>query len=99
VNRHHRDDLTTKRSNVLDDLEATRKGETEGFGVGHPGSVAQLITVRRGLTLALALADQLKRAALTVASDWGSIETGMATHLDEKLDEVCAITWCLGRRL
>jgi hypothetical protein len=23
----------------------------------------------------------------------------MATHLDEKLDEVCAITWCLGRRL
>ncbi|TNF62408.1 MAG: four helix bundle protein, partial [Deltaproteobacteria bacterium] len=39
------------------------------------------------------------RAALNVASDWGYIETGMATHLDEKLDEVCAITWCLGRRL
>jgi four helix bundle protein len=39
------------------------------------------------------------RAALNVASDWGYIETQMATHLDEKLDEACAITWCLGRRL
>ena len=39
------------------------------------------------------------RAALNVATDWGYIETQMATHLDEKLDEVCAITWCLGRRL
>ena len=35
------------------------------------------------------------RAALNVATDWGYIETGAATHLDE----VCAITWCLGRRL
>jgi four helix bundle protein len=39
------------------------------------------------------------RAALNVASDWGYIETRRATHLDDKLDEVCAITWCLGRRL
>jgi four helix bundle protein len=39
------------------------------------------------------------RAALSVASDWGYIETHMASHLDEKLDEVCAITWCLGRSL
>ena len=39
------------------------------------------------------------RAALNVASDWGYIETRMATHLDERLDEVCAITWCLGRKL
>ena len=39
------------------------------------------------------------RAALNVATDWGYIETQMATHLDEKLDGVCAITWCLGRRL
>ena len=39
------------------------------------------------------------RAALNVASDWGYIETRMASHLDERLDEVCAITWCLGRRL
>jgi len=39
------------------------------------------------------------RAALHVASDWGYIETGAAIHLDEKLDEVCAITWCLGRKL
>ena len=39
------------------------------------------------------------RAALNVASDWGYVETHKATHLDEKLDEVCAITWCLGRRL
>ncbi len=39
------------------------------------------------------------RAALNIASDWGYIEARMASHLDEKLDEVCAITWCLGRRL
>jgi len=39
------------------------------------------------------------RAALNVASDWGYIEAHMATHLDGKLDEVCAITWCLGRKL
>jgi len=39
------------------------------------------------------------RAALNVASDWGYIESQMATHLDAKLDEVCAITWCLGRKL
>jgi len=39
------------------------------------------------------------RAALNVASDWGYIESTTAAHLDEKLDEVCAITWCLGRRL
>jgi hypothetical protein len=36
---------------------------------------------------------------LNVASDWGYIEAQRATHLDESLDEVCAITWCLGRRL
>jgi len=39
------------------------------------------------------------RAALHVASDWGYIEHRMATRIDERLDEVCAITWCLGRRL
>ena len=39
------------------------------------------------------------RAARNVASDWGYIEAHEATHLDERLDEVCAITWCLGRRL
>ena len=39
------------------------------------------------------------RAALNVATDWGYIEAHRATHLDERLDEVCAITWCLGRRL
>jgi four helix bundle protein len=39
------------------------------------------------------------RAALNVATDWGYIESRMATHLDERLDEVCAMTWCLGRRL
>ena len=39
------------------------------------------------------------RAALNVASDWGYIETHRATHIDERLDEVCAITWCLGRGL
>jgi len=59
-----------------------------------------------------ALADQLKRArfstacgsakevrvALHVAGDWGYIEAQRAIHLDERLDEVCAITWCLGQR-
>jgi len=39
------------------------------------------------------------RAALDVASDWGYIESHLAAHLDGELDEVCAITWCLGRRL
>ncbi|NND28878.1 MAG: four helix bundle protein [Myxococcales bacterium] len=39
------------------------------------------------------------RAALNVASDWGYIERHRATVLDERLDEVCAITWCLGRRV
>jgi len=42
------------------------------------------------------LADQLKRAAQSVVLN---IEERMAMHLDERLDEVCAITWCLGRRL
>ena len=37
------------------------------------------------------------RAALNVASDWGYIESTTAAHIDRKLDEVCAITWCLGR--
>ena len=37
------------------------------------------------------------RAALDVAADWGYIEAQTAIHLDEKLDEVCAITWCLAR--
>jgi four helix bundle protein len=39
------------------------------------------------------------RAALNMAGDWGYIDTAMATDLDERLDEVCAITWCLGRKL
>ncbi len=38
------------------------------------------------------------RAALNIASDWGYIDVRMATHLDVRLDEVCAITWCLGLR-
>ena len=38
------------------------------------------------------------RAALNVASDWGYIEAQRATHLDERLDQVCAITWSLSRR-
>ena len=37
------------------------------------------------------------RAALDVARDWGYIEAQTAIHLDERLDEVCAITWCLAR--
>ena len=39
------------------------------------------------------------RAALHVASDWGYIDTHRAHHLDAELDEVCAITWCLSRRV
>ncbi|MDH3622882.1 MAG: four helix bundle protein [Myxococcales bacterium] len=38
------------------------------------------------------------RAALHIASDWGYIENHTATHLDQRLDEVCAITWCLAKR-
>ncbi len=38
------------------------------------------------------------RAALNIASDWGYIGARTASHLDERLDEVCAITWCLARR-
>jgi len=38
------------------------------------------------------------RAALSVASDWGYIEARSVAHLDERLDQVCAITWCLSRR-
>ncbi len=38
------------------------------------------------------------RAALHIAGDWGYIEAEMATHLDEQLDRVCAITWCLARQ-
>jgi four helix bundle protein len=38
------------------------------------------------------------RAALHIASDWGYIGSQTVGHLDERLDEVCAITWCLARR-
>ncbi len=38
------------------------------------------------------------RAALHIAGDWGYIDTQTATHLDEKHDRVCAITWCLARK-
>ena len=39
------------------------------------------------------------RAALNVASDWGYIEAHDGNPPRSRLDEVCAITWCLGRRL
>ena len=38
------------------------------------------------------------RAALHVASDWGYIEAQRAARLDQRLDRVCAITWCLSRK-
>jgi four helix bundle protein len=38
------------------------------------------------------------RAALSVATDWGYIEARRTAHLDERLDQVCAITWCLSRK-
>ena len=38
------------------------------------------------------------RAALHVASDWGYIEAEKSAQLDERLDRVRAITWCLSRR-
>ncbi|MDH3622667.1 MAG: four helix bundle protein [Myxococcales bacterium] len=38
------------------------------------------------------------RAALHIASDWGYIGSETATHLDRRLDEVCAMTWCLAKR-
>ena len=37
------------------------------------------------------------RAALHLASDWGYIEAQRASRLETRLDEVCAITWCLGQ--
>ena len=38
------------------------------------------------------------RAALHVASDWGYIEAQNAARLYQRLDRVCAITWCLSRK-
>jgi four helix bundle protein len=38
------------------------------------------------------------RAALHVASDWGYVQAHTATHLEGRLDTVCAMTWCLGHR-
>ena len=38
------------------------------------------------------------RAALSIASTWGYIEARTVVPLDEELDEICAITWCLSRR-
>ena len=36
-------------------------------------------------------------AALHLASDWGYIEEQPDANLDQRLDEICAITWCLSR--
>jgi four helix bundle protein len=38
------------------------------------------------------------RAALTIASAWGYIDSRRVAPLDRELDEVCAITWVLGRK-
>jgi four helix bundle protein len=38
------------------------------------------------------------RAALTIASAWGYIDARRVAPLDKELDEVCAITWVLGKR-
>ena len=35
------------------------------------------------------------RAALHIASDWAYIDGAQAQRLDQALDTVCAITWCL----
>ena len=37
------------------------------------------------------------RAALGIARNWGYIEAQKVAHLDDRLDQVCAITWCLSR--
>ena len=37
------------------------------------------------------------RAALTIASEWGYIDARRVAPLDRELDEVCSITWVLGR--
>jgi four helix bundle protein len=37
------------------------------------------------------------RAALSIASNWGYIEATTVANLDQELDEICAITWCLSR--
>ena len=56
-------------------------------GTGRPPVVGKEIPVE-GL-----IVNPMRRAMSA-----GYIETGMATDLDERLDEVCAITWCLGRK-
>jgi four helix bundle protein len=38
------------------------------------------------------------RAALTIASAWGYVDARRVAPLDQELDEVCAITWVLGKR-
>ena len=38
------------------------------------------------------------RAALGIASTWGYLDAHTVAHLDEELDEICAITWVLSRK-
>jgi len=45
VNRHHRDHLTTERSDVFDYVESTGQGERQSLG--HVRSVPQFIMCRR----------------------------------------------------
>ena len=75
----------------------------EPFSCVEVDSLALALPLPLALALALALAPALAlalevRAALNVASDWGYVEAQRATHVDKRLDEVCAITWCLSRR-
>jgi hypothetical protein len=43
------------------------------------------------------LADQMKRAAPTIAGAWGYVSRERVAHLERRLDQVCAITWTLSR--
>ena len=38
------------------------------------------------------------RAALYIAGAWGYVDARRVAELDQRLDEVCAITWVLSRR-
>ena len=37
------------------------------------------------------------RAALYIAGAWGYVDARRVTELDQRLDDVCAITWVLSR--
>jgi len=81
------------------DTNATQdRAASAGIALLAAGGASMIAT---GILLAVRTHQRrrFREAALHVASDWGYIEAQRATCLDGRLDEVCAIIWCLGRRL